>query len=65
MSSIRKEYNDKIIYYNEKGKWHREDGPALEWNTGSRYWYLNDESYTEKEWEQEVAKIKLKRILDL
>ena len=23
------------------GKWHREDGPAIEWGDGSKEWYLN------------------------
>jgi hypothetical protein len=47
------------------GKTHREDGPAIEWNDGAKSWYLNDKLYYKEEWEQEVVKIKLKRILDL
>ncbi len=88
MKSIRKEYNDKIEYYNETGqlhrtdgpavegyngyKWwyingerHREDGPAVETTSGYKEWYLNDKRYSDEEWEQEITKIKLKRILDL
>jgi hypothetical protein len=88
MTSIRKEYSNRIEYQNEIGECHREDGPAIEyhngstswyingklhredgpardWNNGSKFWWLNDKCYSEEEWKQEVAKIKLKRILDL
>ena len=23
------------------GRWHREDGPAIEWENGDNFWYLN------------------------
>ena len=65
MSSIKKEFWDRIIYGNEKGQFHREDGPAREWHNGDKEWFLNGIEYSEEEWKQEVAKIKLKRILDL
>ncbi len=88
MKSIKTEYPNRIEYQNEKGEYHRTDGPAVEWNNGDKWWiingknhredgpavemyssykewYLNDKLYTEQEWEQEVTKIKLKRILDL
>jgi len=31
------------------GKLHREDGPAVEYVDGDKYWYLNGTSFTEKE----------------
>ena len=88
MTSIRKEFDNRIEYRNREGDLHREDGPAREYNTGTKawfingkfhrtdgpaveysdgekWWYLNDKNYLEEDWEQEVAKIKLKRILDL
>jgi hypothetical protein len=92
MSSIRKNYWDRIEYRNEQGylhrkdgpariwtggenkgeiewiingKYHREDGPAVEYSYGTKAWYLNGTRYFEDEWLQEVAKIKLKRILEL
>jgi hypothetical protein len=42
-----KVYNngDKFWYLN--GKWHREDGPAIEWANGDKDWYLNDEIHRE------------------
>jgi len=32
------------------GKFHREDGPAIEWCTGKVGWYLNYANYTFEEW---------------
>ena len=29
------------------GKWHREDGPAIEDANGSKFWYLNGELHRE------------------
>jgi len=29
------------------GKWHREDGPAIEFADGNRYWYLNGQLHRE------------------
>ncbi len=88
MTSIRKEFDNRIEYRNREGDLHREDGPAREYNTGTKAWFINgkfhrtdgpaiefyngekrwylyDVSFSEDEWKQEVAKIKLKRILDL
>ncbi len=61
--SIEWNNGDKSWWIN--GKLHREDGPAIEWDDGIKEWYLNNINYSEQEWEQEVAKVKLKRILDL
>ena len=36
---------DKIWYLN--GKYHREDGPAVEWADGTKFWYLNDKLHRE------------------
>jgi hypothetical protein len=47
------------------GERHREDGPAIETTRGYKAWYLNGIEYSEEELLQELAKIKLKRILDL
>ncbi len=30
-----------IRYYNEQDHLHREDGPAVEWYDGTKYWYIN------------------------
>jgi hypothetical protein len=60
-----REFKDGSKEWFINGQRHREDGPAIEWGDGHKSWYLNDKLYYEEEWEQEVAKIKLKRILDL
>ena len=36
-------YKDRTVYYNAKSQRHREDGPAVEWSTGDKEWYLHDE----------------------
>ena len=33
-----------------KNKLHREDGPAVEWADGSKWWYLNGKYLTEAEY---------------
>ena len=38
---------DKEWFLN--GKWHREDGPAIEYAGGYKSWYLNEEKVTEEE----------------
>ena len=55
--------NYKEWYIN--GKLHREDGPAVEYSDGYKFWYLNGIEYSEEEYNQEVIKIKLKRLLEL
>ncbi len=59
------EHKDSTKEWWINGKLHREDGPARIWNDGPKFWYLNGKKYSEDDWKQEVAKIKLKRILDL
>jgi hypothetical protein len=35
------EYGNKY-WRNDKGELHREDGPAIEYKYGTKYWYIND-----------------------
>ena len=35
----------KHWYLNDK--WHRTDGPAIEWYNGSKYWYINGKLHRE------------------
>ena len=39
------------------GKYHREDGPAIEWADGYKFWYLNDEEVTEEEHKRMTSKV--------
>ena len=34
------------------GQFHREDGPAVEYASGSKEWYINDDLLTEDEFNQ-------------
>ena len=36
-----KKYPNYTEYLNDKGKLHRTDGPAVEYNIGDKIWYLN------------------------
>ena len=36
-----------IYWHNEDGQLHREDGPAIEYADGSKFWYLNGELHRE------------------
>jgi hypothetical protein len=38
---------DKTKWWYLKGKFHREDGPAVEWANGSKAWYLKGELHRE------------------
>ncbi len=40
---VRKEIDSfgNIRYYNDKGQFHREDGPAIEYANGDKFWYFN------------------------
>ena len=35
------------IYTNDKGQYHREDGPAIIWSNGSKFWYINGNLHRE------------------
>ena len=54
-------YNNKIWF--KSGKFHREDGPAIEYSNGSKWWCLNNTYYSEQEYRIAMRKIKLERVL--
>jgi hypothetical protein len=40
-----------IVWYNEEGQYHREDGPAVIYASGrGSYWRLNNREYSFDEW---------------
>jgi hypothetical protein len=47
MKSIKVEFPDRIEYQNEQGYCHRTDGPAIEWNNGSKEWFINGNLHRE------------------
>ena len=42
-----KVFENRTEWYNKNGKLHREDGPAIEYTDGSKYWYLNGKLHRE------------------
>ena len=44
--------NGDRLWINSEGEWHREDGPAIEWSYGCKYWVINDELISIDEWLQ-------------
>ena len=38
----------------QNGMLHRTDGPALIWTDGGCEWWLNDEEFTEEEWNERI-----------
>src|SRR4051812_7124115 len=43
MTSVMKTFKDgSTDWRNEKGEYHRVDGPALEFSDGNKYWFIND-----------------------
>ena len=46
---MRKETNSfgTVYYYNDLNQWHREDGPAVEYANGTKYWYRNHQRHRE------------------
>ncbi len=59
------EYTDGHKLWCINGKLHREDGPAVEWISDRKSWYLNGIYYTEEKYNQEIIKLKLKRLINL
>jgi len=49
---------DKVWWF--EGKVHRENGPAWEFNDGSKRWFLDNMEYTEKVWKKRTRRRKLK-----
>lgn len=39
-SSIPIKYDNRVEWRNEKGRIHREDGPAIEWDSGYKTWLI-------------------------
>ncbi len=47
MSLIKKGFSHGTEYINDRGEYHRLDGPAIEWNNGDRSWWINGERHRE------------------
>ena len=44
-------------YWYQKGLRHRTDGPAVEWPGGIRVWFINNEKFTEEEFNGRLKSI--------
>ena len=44
-----KVYSDGNRYWTLNGKFHRMDGPAIEWANGGKFWYIHGKQLTEQE----------------
>jgi hypothetical protein len=51
-------YDNGTKYWLLNGKRHRENGPAVEYPTGSERWYLNGIEYTETKFKAKMAPAK-------
>jgi hypothetical protein len=40
------------LWTNSEGEYHREDGPAIEYADGDKYWYINGKYFSKDEWLQ-------------
>ena len=46
-SVSRIDKNGNRMWFNEKGEYHRENGPAVEYNNGGKCWYINGVAHRE------------------
>jgi len=56
------QYGDVAWYKN--GRWHREDGPSIEYTDGSKWWHWNGEGLTEQEHRMIIRRKKIKLLLE-
>ncbi len=42
-------------YWFVNGRKHREDGPAVIYSDGHKFWYLNDYSYSQEQWFEQLT----------
>lgn len=63
--SYREDIGGNRIWLDEDGRFHREDGPAVERADGTKYWYLNDKKYTEEEFLKKTSKVKELTVADI
>ena len=44
---MKKFFKSRIEYLSESGERHRTDGPAVEYNNGTKHWYINGKRHRE------------------
>lgn len=61
-----KVYSDRKVYYNQEGtKYHRTDGPAVEYYDGDVEYYIDGIRLTEREFISKQRLIKVKKIINI
>jgi hypothetical protein len=55
--------NGDKVWKLPSGYFHREDGPALEYASGTKLWWINGIQYTEQDYKYKIRSIKLKLLL--
>ena len=65
-----KHYKDDIYYnvenegtkrYWKDGWLHRDDGPAIEYKNGRKYWYIEQKEYTEEEHKEKIKMMEMEK----
>ena len=47
-------YESGTKYWYQDDKFHRLDGPAIEYDNGIKYWYINGNELTEEQFNQRI-----------
>ena len=59
MISKKVDEHGTIRYRNELGQLHREDGPAIEYAEGYKFWFINGKEHTKQEFNDFLLKKRL------
>jgi hypothetical protein len=57
MTSLIIDKNGNQIWYNKRGQYHRENGPAIIYTHGRYYWYVNGNMYHNNKSFREAASL--------
>ena len=55
--------NGDKVWKLPSGDLHREDGPAIEFLSGFKIWWINGIQYTEQDYKYKIRSVKLKLLL--
>ena len=64
MNPERDEFGTKC-WYDSDGKYHRKDGPAVEWANGNKEYWLEHIRYTEEEYWKKIKELKKCKLFKL
>lgn len=55
-------WSERLEYRNETGRYHREDGPAIEYESGLELWYLDGDPYSEIGYKKKLYKRNIEKL---